>query len=289
MYLGLGAVTMFFAAFTSAYIVRKGLSDDWQTMAMPAILWPNTLVLLASSLVLEKARRCLGDESRFNRWWLAGSGLGLTFLVGQIWAWQQLVDRGVYVSTNPSSSRKSKAHFWTTFIGIYAIFTPMHFLGMVGNPRRYPELTAFDFLKPLEPVHLFISIAAFLTITSQLMFFGNLIWSFFKGQKAEMNPWEATTLEWEVPSPPPHLSLLVLRSSRGLHCHPSRNGGHLTHSVHLRPQARLWIPGHGLRPLGHRDPGLHGVGTSHVRQRNEPLYGYFLLLDDHGHCGSLGH
>ena len=104
MYLGLGAVTMFFAAFTSAYIVRKGLSDDWQAMAMPAILWPNTLVLLASSLVLEKARRCLGDGSRFNRWWLTGSGLGLTFLVGQIWAWQQLVDRGVYVSTNPSSS-----------------------------------------------------------------------------------------------------------------------------------------------------------------------------------------
>ena len=97
-----------------------------------------------------------------------------------------------------------KAHFWTTFIGIYAIFTPMHFLGMVGNPRRFAELTAFDFLKPLEPVHLFISIAAFLTITSQLMFFGNLLWSFFKGRKAEMNPWEATSLEWEIPSPPPH-------------------------------------------------------------------------------------
>ena len=97
-----------------------------------------------------------------------------------------------------------KAHFWTTFIGIYAIFTPMHFLGMVGNPRRYAELTAFDFLKPLEPVHLFISIAAFLTIASQLMFFGNLLWSFFNGRKAEMNPWEATSLEWEVPSPPPH-------------------------------------------------------------------------------------
>ena len=97
-----------------------------------------------------------------------------------------------------------KAHFWTTFIGIYAIFTPMHFLGMVGNPRRFAELTAFDFLKPLEPVHLFISIAAFLTITSQLMFFGNLLWSFFKGRKAAMNPWEATSLEWEIPSPPPH-------------------------------------------------------------------------------------
>ena len=102
------------------------------------------------------------------------------------------------------SESLGKAHFWTTFIGVYATFTPMHFLGMAGNPRRYAELTAFDFLKPLEPVHLFISIAAFLTISSQFLFFGNLIWSFLKGKKAGKNPWEATTLEWEIPSPPPH-------------------------------------------------------------------------------------
>ncbi|MCH8918983.1 MAG: cytochrome c oxidase subunit 1, partial [Proteobacteria bacterium] len=54
-----------------------------------------------------------------------------------------------------------KVHFGFTFVGVYAIFTPMHFLGMAGNPRRYAELTAFDFLEPLAPIHLFITIAAF--------------------------------------------------------------------------------------------------------------------------------
>ena len=97
-----------------------------------------------------------------------------------------------------------KVHFWFTFIGVYAIFMPMHSLGIVGNPRRYAELTAFDFLKPLQPVHMFITIAAFVTIAAQLVFLINWAWSLFKGKEAEDNPWEATTLEWEVPSPPPH-------------------------------------------------------------------------------------
>ena len=97
-----------------------------------------------------------------------------------------------------------KLHFWFTFIGVYAIFMPMHFLGLVGHPRRYSELTGFEFLKPLMSVHHFISIAAFITGTAQLIFLGNLFWSMFKGKKAPQNPWEATTLEWTVPSPPPH-------------------------------------------------------------------------------------
>ena len=97
-----------------------------------------------------------------------------------------------------------KIHFWFTFIGVYTIFMPMHFLGLVGNPRRYPELTAFDFLEPLRPVHMFITIAAFITIIAQLIFILNFFWSLRRGKKAEINPWQATTLEWEVPSPPPH-------------------------------------------------------------------------------------
>ena len=97
-----------------------------------------------------------------------------------------------------------KIHFWLTFVGVYAIFMPMHFLGMEGNPRRYPELTGFDFLEPLQSLHLFISIAAFITIGAQLLFVANLFWSLFRGPKAEMNPWDCTTLEWAVPSPPPH-------------------------------------------------------------------------------------
>jgi cytochrome c oxidase subunit 1 len=95
-----------------------------------------------------------------------------------------------------------KIHFWITLVGVYAIFMPMHYLGLEGNPRRYSEFID-NFLLPLIPLHRFISIAAFITGGAQLLFFGNLIWSMFRGEKASENPWEATTLEWTVPSPPP--------------------------------------------------------------------------------------
>ena len=95
-----------------------------------------------------------------------------------------------------------KIHFWITFVGVYAIFMPMHYLGLEGNPRRYSEFID-NFLLPLISLHRFISFAAFITGAAQLLFFGNLFWSMFWGKKASENPWEATTLEWTVPSPPP--------------------------------------------------------------------------------------
>ncbi len=104
MMLGLAAILMVFAAFTSALVVRSGLSDDWQATTLPGILWPNTLILLASSFTLEKARRGYDGTGRFQRWWWATTALGAAFLVGQMLAWLQLVGNGVYVSTNPSSS-----------------------------------------------------------------------------------------------------------------------------------------------------------------------------------------
>jgi cytochrome c oxidase subunit III len=102
----LAASAMVFAAFTSAFVVRRGMSDDWVSMHKPAILWLNTLILLASSFVLDLSRRALkaGNRSRFNLWWSAGTGLGVLFLVGQAVAWYQLRQAGVYVATNPSSS-----------------------------------------------------------------------------------------------------------------------------------------------------------------------------------------
>ena len=96
-----------------------------------------------------------------------------------------------------------RVHFWFTFVGVYAIFMPMHYLGFVGHPRRYSSLTGVDFLAPLAGVHTFISIAAFVVGAAQLVFLINLFWSMFKGPKASDNPWQATTLEWTVPSPPP--------------------------------------------------------------------------------------
>ncbi len=97
-----------------------------------------------------------------------------------------------------------KVHFWLTFIGVYCIFMPMHFLGLAGHPRRYFDTTAVEFLQKLQPVHVFISIAAFITIGSQLLFLFNFFWSLFAGKEAkEENPWHATTLEWSISSPPP--------------------------------------------------------------------------------------
>src|SRR5580692_3862296 len=96
-----------------------------------------------------------------------------------------------------------KIHFYCTFIGVYAIFTPMHILGIGGNPRRYPDFKDYEFMGKLMPIHEFMTIAAFITVGAQLIFIINLFWSMKKGPKAPMNPWEATTLEWTVSSPPP--------------------------------------------------------------------------------------
>jgi len=97
-----------------------------------------------------------------------------------------------------------KLHFWFSFVGVYAIFMPMHFLGVAGAPRRYAQLTEFKYLEHLQPLHLFISIAAFITIAAQVIFIFNFFWSMRRGKKAEVNPWHATSLEWTIPSPPPH-------------------------------------------------------------------------------------
>jgi cytochrome c oxidase subunit I len=97
-----------------------------------------------------------------------------------------------------------KVHFWITFVGVYAIFMPMHYIGIAGHPRRYAETSGVDYLLPFQPVHEFITIAAIITIAAQFLFLINFFWSLWKGEKASENPWEATTLEWTVPSPPPH-------------------------------------------------------------------------------------
>ncbi len=102
------------------------------------------------------------------------------------------------------NTRLGYLHFWITFIGAYAIFFPMHYEGLAGRPRRYSQLTEVAYLKQFWPVEKFITVAAIITIGAQLIFLINLFWSMFKGEKATENPWEATTLEWTIPSPPPH-------------------------------------------------------------------------------------
>jgi cytochrome c oxidase subunit 1 len=97
-----------------------------------------------------------------------------------------------------------KIHFWITFVGVYAIFIPMHSMGMVGMPRRYSSFEEYQFLANTPPLVKLVTFAAMVTAVTQLIFFANLFWSMFKGPKASDNPWEATTLEWATTSPPPH-------------------------------------------------------------------------------------
>ncbi|HVB98453.1 MAG TPA: heme-copper oxidase subunit III [Candidatus Dormibacteraeota bacterium] len=104
--MGLAAILMFFMALVSAFIVRKGLSDDWRAFPLPPILWLNTAILFVSSITIQVARRRLGreDVAAFRRWWTVTTGLGLLFVAGQLIAWRQLAHEGVYLASNPSSS-----------------------------------------------------------------------------------------------------------------------------------------------------------------------------------------
>jgi len=95
-----------------------------------------------------------------------------------------------------------KVHFWFTFVGVYCIFMPMHFIGIQGAIRRYSTWTD-NYLIPMIPVHKFMTLWALITGAAQFIFLINVFWSMFKGEKASVNPWEGTSLEWAVPSPPP--------------------------------------------------------------------------------------
>lgn len=97
-----------------------------------------------------------------------------------------------------------KFHFWVTFLGAYAIFFPMHYLGLMGVPRRYYELGEMAFLpKSAETLNVFITVAALTVGFAQLVFVFNLMWSLFRGKPSGGNPWQATTLEWQTPQTPP--------------------------------------------------------------------------------------
>ena len=95
-------------------------------------------------------------------------------------------------------------HFWATFVGVYLVFFPMHYIGIAGFPRRYYSFTAFDPFNAFVDMNMFISIAAILTFSAQAIFAFNFFYSMFKGKKAPANPWRSNTLEWSTPRFPKH-------------------------------------------------------------------------------------
>jgi len=101
-----------------------------------------------------------------------------------------------------------KFHFWVTFVGLYCLYYPMHYLGILGVPRRYFSNVGPNGLPDFIPdsaqfVNIWISIAAICVATVQLLFLYNLYHSATRGKPAGGNPWGATTLEWQTSDTPP--------------------------------------------------------------------------------------
>lgn len=139
VWVGLAGITMTFAAFTSALIVRQGGATDWQHITLPPVLYLNTLVIIASSVTLEIARRQVaafmtslqqkdnkGQVGSPARWLYVTLFLGLLFVAGQIFAWLQLQSQGFKLATNISYS----------FLYVLTAAHALHLLGGLGGMVR---------------------------------------------------------------------------------------------------------------------------------------------------------
>ena len=117
---------------------------------------------------------------------------------GSIYHWYPKITGRMYNDT------LARIHFWCTFVGSYAIYYPMHYLGIQGMPRRYFSYGETEFISSTAgDLNAAISIAAIFVAISQIFFFWNIISSLFTGEKADPNPWGGTTLEWQTPQTPP--------------------------------------------------------------------------------------
>jgi cytochrome c oxidase subunit 1 len=95
----------------------------------------------------------------------------------------------------------AKVHFWVTFFGVNLTFFPMHFLGLAGMPRRY-----VDYPDAFAGWNMVASIGSFVSAAGAIIFLVVIAEAFISRRRAESNPWGegATTLEWQVASPPPY-------------------------------------------------------------------------------------
>jgi cytochrome c oxidase subunit 3 len=134
IWVGLASITMTFAAFTSALVVRQGSARDWQHFTLPSILYLNTIVIIASSVTLETARRRIAafmggvkhHAASPARWLYITLFLGLLFVAGQTFAWAQLKSQGFGLATNVSYS----------FFYVLTVAHALHLLGGLGGLVR---------------------------------------------------------------------------------------------------------------------------------------------------------
>ena len=135
VWVGVATISMSFAAYTSALVVRQGSATDWLHFHLPFVLYVDTALILASSVTLERARRnhvpkaedegrdvisLPGPASRTATWLGYTFLLGLLFVAGQLLAWRQLAAQGLFLATNPSSA-------------FFYILTALHGLHLLGG------------------------------------------------------------------------------------------------------------------------------------------------------------
>lgn len=148
VWIGIAAITMSFAAYTSALMVRQGAAADWLHFRLPPILYLNTLLLLGSSGTLERGRRQIRAgvlaAPQGAMWLVLTLGLGLLFVAGQVLAWRNLAAQGLFLATNPSSS------FFYVFTALHAlhllggIAALVYILGRLRRSAGEPPMAALD-------------------------------------------------------------------------------------------------------------------------------------------------
>jgi cytochrome c oxidase subunit 3 len=151
IWLAVAAISMSFAALTSALIVRQGTGMDWKPFVLPPILYFNTAVLLISSFTLQHARNQIAgaaadipSETRLlshaRKWLYVTLGLALVFVLGQTLAWRSLAAQGLFLATSPSSS------FFYVFTGLHGLHVLGGVLGLLyagrGLTRKLPTAVA---------------------------------------------------------------------------------------------------------------------------------------------------
>lgn len=121
LYIFIGVATALFGLFTIAYYMRMNMGG-WYILNDPFILWPNTLILLIGSFLMQRASRHSRDGkfSLARRAFIAGGVAGILFLVGQYLAWQELIALGVYATVNPAYA-------------FFYVLTGLHGLHLLGG------------------------------------------------------------------------------------------------------------------------------------------------------------
>ena len=102
------------------------------------------------------------------------------------------------------NERLGSIHFWLTFVGVYLVFFPMHYIGIAGFPRRYYSWTNFETFSSFADLNMLVSVAAIITLSAQFIFLFNFFYSIFRGKLASANPWDSNTIEWTTPRHPGH-------------------------------------------------------------------------------------